>query len=305
LEHMEQPILVTGAAGRVGSVGLKIVQILRQKGLPVRAMVRHLDNRSEVLAKLGADIVQGDLTNLSDLHRVITGCKRIYFGMGVSDSYLEAALTSAAVAKHHDIEVFVNISQMTVSQMNIFETTESMQQKYHWLVEQALNWSGLPVVHLRATVFLEHPFFTLFAKDAIFKTGKLRLPFGNGHTSPIATFDVARVAAEILSSPQKHIGKVYQLTGPNSEDMNAIASEYSRALNREIGYTDVPFEEWKQNDLKRQNLNAHLANHFEIMAKLHHENRYDRLTSDVEAVTGTKPMTIENWVRQNSQMFQQ
>lgn len=193
---------------------------------------------------------------------------------------------------------------MTVSQMSIHETTDSQQQKHHWLVEQALNWSGLPVVHLRSTVFLEHPFFTQFASDSISKSGTIRFPFGTGRTSPIATFDVARVAAEVLSNPQKHIGKVYELTGAKSQDLIAITKEYSNALNRDLKYVDVPLEEWKQIDLQNQNLPAHLANHFETMAKLHHENRYDRFTNDVELVTGIKPLTVEDWVRKNHQIFQ-
>jgi hypothetical protein len=48
-----------------------------------------------------------------------------------------------------------NMSQMTVSQMSITETTPSPQQKLHWLAEQALNWSGLPVVHVRPTLLFE------------------------------------------------------------------------------------------------------------------------------------------------------
>jgi nucleoside-diphosphate-sugar epimerase len=122
-----KPILVTGAAGRVGSVGFKIVELLRQKGLPVRAMVRRFDERSEELKKLGAQVVKADFLNLSDLHKSIEGCSRIYFGMGVSDSYLEGALNTAAVAKHHGVEIFVNISQLTVSQMSVYETTDSHQ----------------------------------------------------------------------------------------------------------------------------------------------------------------------------------
>ena len=267
-------------------------------------MVRYIDDQSEGYAKLGANVVQGDLTNLSDLNNIISGCESIYFGMGVSPSYLEAALTTAAVAKYYGVRVFVNISQMTVSQMNIHETTDSIQQKHQWLVEQVLNWSDLPVVQLRSTVFLEHPFFSQFAADSILKSGTIRLPFGSGHTSPIAAFDVARVAAEILSSSEKHIGKIYELTGAKSENMNAIAIEYSRALNREIKYTDIPFEEWEQIDLKKQNLPPYLINHFTTMAKLHHENYYDRLTNDVEIVTGVKPMTVEDWVRKNSHLFQ-
>ena len=51
------------------------------------------------------------------------------------------------------------MSQMTVSQMSLTETTDSPQHRQHWLAEQALNWSGLPVVHVRPTVFLQHFFF--------------------------------------------------------------------------------------------------------------------------------------------------
>lgn len=108
-------ILVTGAAGRVGSVGFKLVEQLCHKGFPVRAMVRHEDERSQRLKDMGAQVVAGDLTNLSDLHKAINGCKRIYFGMGVSDQYLEALLKTALVCKQYGIDIFVNISQMTDS----------------------------------------------------------------------------------------------------------------------------------------------------------------------------------------------
>lgn len=40
---IEVPVLVTGAAGSVGAVGHTVVEILRQRGLPVRALVRRED----------------------------------------------------------------------------------------------------------------------------------------------------------------------------------------------------------------------------------------------------------------------
>jgi hypothetical protein len=53
------------------------------------------------------------------------------------------------------VKAFINVSQMTVSQMSVTETTASPQRKLQWLSEQALNRSSLPVVHVRPTVFLE------------------------------------------------------------------------------------------------------------------------------------------------------
>ena len=153
-EH-DNPILVTGAAGAVGGIGRNLTEFLLARGHKVRALVRREDERADALRRLGAEVVEGDLTDLSSMHRAIKGCGRIYFGMSVSAAYLEATVNTAAVARHYGVEAFLNMSQMTVTQMSISETTDSPQHKLHWLAEQALSWSGLPVITLRPTVFLE------------------------------------------------------------------------------------------------------------------------------------------------------
>ena len=109
--------------------------------------------------------------------RAAERCARIYFGMSVSAVYLEATVNTAAVARHHRVEAFVSMSQMTVTQMSITETTDSPQHKLHWLAEQALSWSGLPVVTVRPTVFLEG-FFLLFAAASVRDADELALPMG-------------------------------------------------------------------------------------------------------------------------------
>src|SRR4029077_7108732 len=97
--------------------------------------------------------------------------------------------------------------------------SESHHQRLHFLSEQVLNWSGLPVVHVRPTVFLDNPLFMTLAARSIADSGTLRLPFGAGRTSPIATDDVARVVAVVLADPEPYIGRVLELTGPRSQDM--------------------------------------------------------------------------------------
>ena len=218
---MATPILVTGAAGRVGAVGRTVTELLLKQGHAVRAMVRNEDERAQALRDMGAEVVVGDLLDLDSMHRAIAGCETMYFGMSVSDDYLAATVNAAAVAKHHGVKAFVNMSQMTVAQMSITETTPSPQHKLHWLAEQALNWSGLPVVHVRPTVFMEN-FFLLFTADSVRESDQIRLPLGEGKTSPVAVEDVARVLATVLASPQPHIGKIYHLTGPQSENMQFL-----------------------------------------------------------------------------------
>src|SRR5215831_4724901 len=270
------PILVTGAAGNVGSVGRGVVKLLRERDLQVRALVHRLDKRSQVLSEMGAELVVADLTNGADVVRVLRGCKRMYFGMSISSSYLQAtAITAAAAKEIPDFEILVNISQMTVSQMSLTEMTESPQQQQHWLAEQVLSWSGVPVVHVRSTVFLETPFISSGAASSIAKDGTIRLPFGSARTSPISASDVARVVSTILEDPTGHRGKVYQLSGPRSEDMNEMAKEYATALNRPVKYVDTPYDKWLKEELSPLNLPQYVFDHLSTMAKLHAENRYD------------------------------
>jgi uncharacterized protein YbjT (DUF2867 family) len=295
------PILVTGAAGKVGAIGPTTTGLLLQRGYKVRAMVRREDERADALRALGAEVVVGDLTSLDDMRRAIAGCRRVYFAMSVAGNYLEATTNVAAVARHHGVDAFVNMSQMTVSQMSETETSPSPQHKQHWLAEQVLNWSGLPVVHIRATAFMD-VFFHRFALRGIREHGELRLPFAGGKTSPIAAHDVARVVASVLADTAPHIGKVYELTGPHSQDMHGVAAQYARALGRDIRYVDVPREPWEAN-LFATAASPHLAQHLQAMAQLHRENRYDRLTDDVERLTGTPPMSIEDFVRRNASAY--
>jgi NAD(P)H dehydrogenase (quinone) len=81
---VDHAILVTGAAGRLGAVGRTVVEMLRQRDLPVRALVRREDERSDALRAMGAEVAVGDLTRAPDVARALEGCQRMYFGMSVS-----------------------------------------------------------------------------------------------------------------------------------------------------------------------------------------------------------------------------
>jgi len=298
---MASPILVTGAAGRVGAVGRTLTQLLLKQGKAVRAMVRNEDQRAQALREMGAEVVAGDLLDLESMHRIIHGCETMYFGMSVSNTYLAATVNVAAVAKHHGVKAFINMSQMTLSQMSITETTPSPQHKLQWLAEQALNWSGLPVVHVRPTVLLEG-FFLILTPDSVKESNQIRLPFGDGKTSPVAVEDVARVLAVILVDPQPHIGKTYHLTGPQSESMHFYAQEYSKALDRKITYQDIPVGPWRDG-LLALGLPVHLVNHLATMADLHRTGRYDRMSGDVLTLTGQGPLSMQEFVRNNAVAF--
>jgi hypothetical protein len=114
--------------------------------------------------------------------------------------------------------------------------------------------------------------------------------------------DVARVLAALLANQQPHIGKIYHLTGPQSENMHFYAQEYSKALGRTITYQDIPVEPWR-NKLLELGLPVHLVNHLATMAELHRAGRYDRMSDDVLKLTGQEPLSLQDFVRKNAATF--
>jgi uncharacterized protein YbjT (DUF2867 family) len=297
-------ILVTGAGGAIGGVGGKVVAVLRQRGQAVRAMVHHDDERADALRALGADVVVGDLTRPADVATALDSVQRMFFSMSLAPSYLEATATVATVARAvGHLNALLSLSQMTVSQMDALSMSESHHQRIHWLSEQVLNWSGLPVVHVRPTLFLDNPLFTTVAARSIADSGTIRLPFGTGRTSPITTDDVARAVAAILTDPGRCTGRVIELTGPRSQDMNGVAEEYARALSRPVSYVDIPPEVWAKQVLAAAGLGPYVDEHLLTVARLHRENRYDRMTTTVEEITGQRAESVEEWVKRQGDVF--
>jgi len=190
--------------------------------------VRREDERAAALRATGAEVAVGRPHPRHGRRACPEGCRRVYFGMSVSAPYLEATVTAAAVARAAATwKRSVNMSQMTVSEMSLTETTDSPQHRQHWLAEQALNWSGLPVVHVRRRCSCRTPSSRLAARS-ILRDGTIRLPFGSGRTVADRHPDVAEVIAATLASPAAHVGKVYELTGRSRRTCTASPREYAR-----------------------------------------------------------------------------
>lgn len=302
---MSTPLyLITGAGGGTGGVSRHVVERLRECGQRVRALVHRDDSRADPLRSLGAEVVVGDLTEPQDVVNAMNGADRMFFSMGVSPDYLKATVVICAAALEYGrLEVLANMSQMTVSQMTLTSVGESHQHRLHYLAEQVVNWSGVPVVHVRPTAFLDNPIFTWLAAPSLCTQNLLVLPFGTGKTSPIAASDVARTVAAVLVDPGPRIGKVYELTGPVSLDIQGLAVEYTQGLNRPIRGTDIAHATWVQEVLQPLGLPAHLEQHLETMALLHRAGRYDRATDDVEKITGLPPSTVGQYIADHPELF--
>ncbi|WP_247971890.1 NAD(P)H-binding protein [Bradyrhizobium sp. 195] len=312
------PILITGAGGEVGSVSKTIIHMLLEKQYPVRAFVKRDDERAEALREAGAEVFVGNLLDLADVVAAVKGCQRIYFSMSLNPYYTDASILMAAAAQEQgDTEVFVNISEyeqcyMTFDRMSTSHDVRrawlggligdwSRQQRAHWASERALKWSGLPVVNVQATMFVENPILSWFPLKQLLGANELHLPFGSQKVAPIAAYDVAEVCAKILMDPSGHVSKSYALTGPTLKDMHGVAEDYAAVLDRRISYVPQEADAWIETYVNSAyaSRNPHVASHIRALVHLVAGGRYDIVDDQLERLLGRTPKDIQ-WALKRS-----
>lgn len=171
-------VLVTGATGQTGS---KTVELLLAGGHHVRALVHSRDERAATLASVGAEVVVGDLLDLDAVDNAAAGVRTAYFVYPIEPGLINATCIFAQAATEAGVEAVVNMSQVSARR-----EAKSNAARDHWLAERLLDWSPVPVVHLRPTFFAE--WLTIFA-GPVAQADTLRLPMGTAatHPSPRAT----------------------------------------------------------------------------------------------------------------------
>jgi len=106
----------------------------------------------------------------------------------------------------------------------------------------------------------------------------------------------------VLCAPQGHLGAVYELTGPATLDVDGLAEQFSQALGRPITAARPSLEEFLQ-QLDKVGLPPHVQQHIATMARLHHEDRYNRATRDFEDITGHPPQTVRQYIEAHRDLF--
>lgn len=230
---MQKPtILVTGATGKTG--GATIAQLLAQ-GYPVRALVHRADDRSERLAKRGAQVVVGSLEDISDLRDAMAGVERAYFCPPLEPGTLRRASLFAAAAQDARLEVVVALSQWLADPHH-----PAAHSREKWLSEKMFQWAPhLDVVTVNPGFFADN---YMAALEAMAHLGLMGMPLGKGLNAPPSNEDIARVIVGALTDPAPHIGKSYRPTGPRLLSPEEIASAIGKALGRKVKYRDVPMK---------------------------------------------------------------
>ena len=295
---MTRPILVTSAAGgRQGKTGRHVSEMLLRRGIAVRAFVHKIDERSEALRALGAEIVEGDFLDIRSVQRAVEGAGAIYFAYPVQDGLLDATAAMALAAREAGISRLVNLVML---QSSPDAPTPRMRQNY--LSEQVFEWAGIGAVHVRATVFYEN--LGALVRQSLPAQGAVRLPWGKEQTvlPLVAGEDVARVAVGLLTGPALTAGTAYPLVGTVIALKDIIAT-FGRVLAKDVRYVEITDEEWRGDALSR-GYNPHAVTHLSALWKalraagLDPERARFAVTDTIEKIGGARPKTFEQFVRE-------
>jgi NAD(P)H dehydrogenase (quinone) len=196
-------VLISGATGDTGRPAVSESIAL---GLKVRAFVHSVDARAQALADLGAEVVEGDLLDINTVRPAMEGVDAAYFVWPVQPGLIHATVNFAQAAKEAGVGTVINLSQRSA---NRWSTSDSCRDSF--IAEEVLNWSGVNVVHLRPTYFLEwllYPWQLPYLQQ-----GVLRMPVGKGRHSPIAADDQGRAIAALLHDSDGRIGTTIPISG--------------------------------------------------------------------------------------------
>jgi uncharacterized protein YbjT (DUF2867 family) len=305
------PILVTGAAGgrrhgtsAQGSTGYHVTRLLLDGGQPVRAFVHRLDERSEELLALGAEVVEGDLLDLTSVRGAMEGVRRSYFTYPVQAGLLYATTTFAVAARDAGSELVVDLSQLLSRERGGVQPTP--HQNRHWLAEQVLGWAGIGVVHLNAVAFYEN--LLAMASGSLSQAGVVALPWGPASTRipMVSAEDVARVAAGVLTGPPVPNATVLPLIGDVVTNQR-IADSIAEILGRPVPYVELSDEQWLQaisssgiNDVAVEHL-VHLWRYLRS-DEAQGQDGY-RVTDAIERFGGSAPQSLPEFLRQKREAF--
>ena len=131
---------------------------------------------------------------------------------------MERNVIQAAAAK--GVRQIVKLSAMGAAEQSPIEFA-----RIHGRMEEAIKVSGCSWTFIRPNMFMQNLFWYKVALQA----GALPLPLGTALVSHVDGDDVAAVAACALLD-DKHVGKIYTVTGPEELTGVQVAAALSAVL---------------------------------------------------------------------------
>jgi uncharacterized protein YbjT (DUF2867 family) len=252
-QNEERLIVVAGSTGKQGGA---VARSLLDRGFQVRALTRNPQKpEAQALAEQGAEVVQCDMEDRSDMERALEGAYGIFsvqnFWETGYDREVQQGKTVADGAKAAGVEHFVYSSVGSAHRQTGIPHFESK-----WEIEEHVRQVGLPYTIFRPTFFMQNWEWT---REMILG-GTLAQPFDPDKPfQQVAVEDIGAFAAIAFENPDRWIGREVDLAG-DEQSMTEIAETFGRVIGREVSYYQVPWEQFEEQMGEEATLNFRWIN---------------------------------------------
>jgi uncharacterized protein YbjT (DUF2867 family) len=212
-QQQSKPILVIGGTGKIGR---RVVERLTARRLPVRIGSRSGEPPF-------------DWEDRSTWHPVLEGVGSAYV-THYWDAIPGAAETLGSFA---DLAVGSGVPRLVLLSGRGEDEAER--------AERAVRDSGAELTVLRSTWFAQN-FSENDWREQV-QAGELALPAGGTPEPFVDADDIADVVVAALTD-DRHVGEVYELTGPRLLTFAEAVDEIARAVGREIRYVPISIEDF-------------------------------------------------------------
>ncbi|HXJ18686.1 MAG TPA: NmrA/HSCARG family protein [Polyangia bacterium] len=276
----EKTILITGATGKQG--GATLAHLARRGGFKLRAMTRKPSgNAAQAVAKLGAEVVPGDLDDAASLERALAGAWGVFAVQNTWEAGVEREEEQgkrlAKIARDRGVQHFVYTS---VGSAHKKTGIPHFENKFR--IEQTVKELRFPShAIIRPVFFMENLLSPGFLKgdklvSALAPTTKLQM---------IASDDIGKFGADAFVRADRWNGVELDIAGDAATMLEAAAALSTR-VGRTVSYQPIPIAAVRQysDDV------ATMLEWFEAVG-------YSADIPSLEPEWGIRPLTLADWIR--------
>ncbi|WP_437934132.1 NmrA family NAD(P)-binding protein [Sorangium sp. So ce341] len=271
--------------GSSGVVGSAVLTELHRKGLPARGVYR-----SRRPPHHAGEVARVDLETGDGLDASLAGAKAVFLATGDMIDQVAAELRVVEAARRAGARRIVKLSIMSA------ESEAFFYARIHRAIERGVEASGLPYTLLRPGGFMQN--FIHYYGHAIRTEGVLRLPCDDFEENVIDARDIARVAAECLSS-DRFEGSALTLCGPAPLSYSAMVAEISARTGRNVTFASISAEAFRASMLPYAVSQEHVDG-ITAMLRFHQEGRGTKTNDAVFDVTGARPRSFQDFAREHA-----
>ncbi|RJL24207.1 SDR family oxidoreductase [Bailinhaonella thermotolerans] len=217
-------ILITGATGNVSSALLA--------ALPdhdgVRVLVRDAARAPEIP---GVEVAVGDLERPETLEKAFDGIDTLWLLTAMGPLAPHASSNAVWAARRAGVKHVVRLSAIGAA-----HDAPTRNGRLHALSDAELAASGLGWTVIKPHFFMQNLLGAVSGGTLYGMTGEGRLGF-------VDVRDIADFAAAVLAAPDRHHGKTYTLTGPESISLREAAARLEPVLGTPVAYQPVTPEQ--------------------------------------------------------------